>query len=177
MFDEELVATKRGKMRMLVAGTYESPIGRLTLASDGDALAGLWIEGQRYFGAGLKLARGDAPPIRRAAEWLDAYFAGERPDASGLRLAPRGTPFQQGVWALLREIPWGEVATYGELARRLTGDAGAARAVGAAVGRNPISILIPCHRVIGANGALTGYAGGIERKRWLLRHENARIGR
>ena len=152
---------------------YVSPVGELTLASDGERLTGLWIEGQKYFGAGLK-PRGARriPELDRAREWLDRYFAGEQPSPMELILAPAGTGFQRAVWEQLCEIPYGEVLTYGDLAKRLHTSA---RAVGSAVGRNPISIIIPCHRVVGADGSLTGYAGGVERKRWLLAHEGIKV--
>ena len=103
--------------------------------------------------------------------WLDDYFAGKCPSAEGIDLAPLGSAFQQKVWRELRLIPYGQTVTYGELAKRLNSSA---RAVGSAVGRNPISVVVPCHRVVGANGALTGYAGGIHKKIWLLEHEKTR---
>ena len=110
-----------------------------------------------------------------AADWLDCYFAGKRPDKIQVPLAPMGSPFRQRVWKALQEIPYGETATYGEIAKRLEKKAEngktSARAVGGAVGHNPIGILIPCHRIIGADGSLTGYAGGVEKKAWLLAHE------
>ena len=152
---------------------YDSPVGALTLAGDGENLVGLWLEGQKYFGAKLALSgEGSAPVFARAKAWLDRYFAGERPSPAELSLAPAGTAFQRDVWRTLCEIPYGEVITYGELARRLHTSA---RAVGSAVGRNPISIIVPCHRVVGADGGLTGYAGGVERKRWLLTHEGVEL--
>ena len=151
--------------------TYPSPLGELTLASDGTALTGLWIKGQKYFGGGATLweVQDDLPVFAAASSWLDAYFAGEETDPEDLPLAPTGTEFQQTVWQALRDIPYGTTVTYGELASRI--GCGSARAVGAAVGRNPISIIVPCHRVLGADGSLTGYAGGIDCKRWLLDHE------
>ena len=151
--------------------TYPSPLGELTLASDGAALTGLWIKGQKYFGGSAKLweVKRDLPVFAAAALWLDAYFAGEEPEPEDLPLAPSGTDFRQLVWQELCTIPYGTTVTYGELAERI--GCASARAVGTAVGRNPISIIIPCHRVLGADGSLTGYAGGIDCKRWLLEHE------
>lgn len=151
---------------------YNSPVGVLTLAGEGENLIGLWLEGQKYFGAGLELsAEGGAPALDAAKDWLDRYFAGERPAPLEMRLAPVGTAFQRAVWAELCKIPYGKTITYGELARRLHTSA---RAAGSAVGRNPISIIVPCHRVLGADGSLTGYAGGVERKQWLLAHEGVK---
>jgi len=112
----------------------------------------------------------DVPVIARAREWLTAYFAGSRADADAIALDMRGAEFERRVWKALRTIPPGEVTSYGAIAKAL-GAAGAARAVGAANGANPIAIIVPCHRVIGASGALTGYGGGLERKTWLLDHE------
>ena len=146
----------------------DSPLGPLTLAAEGGRLIGLWLAGQKYERAGLPAdvrEEPEAAPFPCARDWLTAYFAGQSHDASGVPLDPRGTSFQRRVWALLRQIPYGQTVTYGQLARRLHSSA---RAVGGAVGRNPISILIPCHRVLGTDGRLTGYAGGLEIKRRLL---------
>ena len=159
---------------MMVKTNYDSPIGLLTLASDGEAIIGLWIEGQKYFAAGIPTnlpVRGDLPVFLQARDWLDRYFAGERPAASELTLAPQGSAFRQSVWQVLCEIPYGQTVTYGEIAKRL--GCKSAQAVGGAVGHNPVSIIIPCHRVLGADKSLTGYAGGVEKKIWLLRHEGA----
>ena len=162
---------------------YASPVGTLTLASDREALTGLWLEGQKYFPADLSRAdarRGDTPALAAARRWLDRYFAGERPAPSELELRPGGTAFQRMVWARLCRIPWGETVTYGAIAREIAGQAGrnvSARAVGGAVGHNPISIIIPCHRVVGADGSLTGYAGGIRKKQWLLDWEGVDVSR
>lgn len=147
-----------------------SPVGELTLASDGEALMGLWIAGQKYHSAGLgpEATEADLPVFGAAAAWLERYFSGERPEPRELPLAPRGSDFRQRVWRLLLEIPGGELATYAELASRLSTSP---RAVGSAVGRNPISIIIPCHRVVGSDGGLTGYAAGLEVKLQLLRRE------
>ena len=149
-----------------------SPLGGLTLASDGEALTGLWFDGQAHYGAGLSDVREESPlPVfEEARRWLALYFDGRQPDFAP-PLCPRGTAFQRAVLDALLDIPYGQTTTYGELARRLGG--ASARAVGGAVGRNPVSIIIPCHRVLGADGRLTGYAGGLERKRCLLRLEGA----
>ena len=151
---------------------YPSPLGTLTVAEENGALTALVIEGQKY--ADRHLAgegqEEETPVLRAAARWLDAYFAGENPAVSTLPLAPAGTAFQQRVWQELRRIPYGETESYGALAARL---GSSARAVGAAVGRNPLSILIPCHRVLAADGSLTGYAGGLANKVKLLRLEGS----
>lgn len=156
---------------------YPSPLGTLTLACDGESLTGLWFAGQKYFASTLEkdACRKPHPLLLRAAGWLDCYFSGQRPQFT-VPLAPRGTAFQQSVWRLLCTIPYGTVTTYGQLAQQLAlqGHKTSARAVGSAVGRNPVSIFIPCHRVIGASGSLTGYAGGIDKKRALLALEQAK---
>ena len=162
---------------------YQSPVGRLILASDGSSLTGLWLEGQKYFGGTLgEHVRDDSPDVFRAAkDWLDRYFAGKAPEISELPLLPAGGAFRQTVWKLLCRIPYGEVTTYGALAKMAAMEMGrtsfSAQAVGGAVGHNPISIVIPCHRVVGADGSLTGYAGGIEKKAWLLAHEGVDVER
>ena len=154
----------------------DSPLGGITLASSGEALTGLWFDGQKHYAAGLSpVAEARPLPIfAETARWLQIYFAGAEPDFTP-PLRPVGTPFQQEVWALLRQIPYGGTVSYGALAARIAEARGLARfsaqAVGGAVGRNPISLLIPCHRVLGADGSLTGYAGGLERKAALLRLE------
>lgn len=159
---------------------YDSPIGMLTLASDGINLTGLWMAGQKYYGQTLdkKAVRRRVPVFDPAISWLDDYFAGKAP-ALTLPLAPEGGSFRQRVWKVLLEIPYGKVTTYGEIARQLnasgTEHATSARAVGGAVGHNPISIIIPCHRVVGSDGSLTGFAGGMEKKKWLLRLEKADV--
>ena len=145
---------------------YPSPVGLLTVAANDEAVIGLWMEGQKYFARTLPIEPQwkAAPALAKASAWLDSYFAGVRPEIMP-PLAPKGTPFQQAVWEELLAIPYGELSTYGEIAKKLNS---AARAVGGAVGHNPISILIPCHRVVGGAGSLTGYAGGLERKIQLL---------
>ncbi len=175
---------------MLYTTQYSSPLGPILLASDGDNLVGLWLEGQKYFGGTVaeeRVPRDDLPVFAMVREWLDEYFAGGKPDIARLPLAPRGSAFRRAVWALLCEIPYGTTTTYGELARIIaaqtaqtgrTGKAGmSGQAVGGAVGHNPISIVIPCHRVVGADGSLTGYAGGLEKKVRLLELEGADMAR
>lgn len=147
----------------------DSPIGALLLTSDGEALTGVFMEEHRHGPRPDDGWRRDGAPFAAAREQLAAYFAGERTGFE-LPLAPSGTAFQRRVWEELRRIPFGETISYAELARRV-GDPRAVRAVGGANGRNPLSVVVPCHRVIGADGSLTGYGGGIERKRWLLGHE------
>lgn len=155
---------------------YASPLGAITLASDGAALTGLWFQGQKYEARGLdrEHAARSLPVFDVARRWLDIYFSGAAPDFTP-PLRFYGTAFQQAVWRLLTDIPYGETSSYGALARRLAAAQGrervSARAVGGAVGKNPISIIVPCHRVLGADGALTGYAGGLDRKTALLRLE------
>lgn len=161
---------------------YDSPVGRLTLASDGLNLAGLWMEGQKYFGGtvpGELRPNEELEVFSRAKDWLDRYFNGKKPEPSELPLAPVGGEFRQMVWELLCEIPYGELTTYGQIAReaakRLQRESMSAQAVGGAVGHNPISIIIPCHRVVGTGGSLTGYAGGLDKKIWLLKHEGVKM--
>lgn len=157
----------------------QTPLGEMLAASDGSALTGLWFEGQKHFAAGLNLP-GEAkklPLFDEVKRQLEDYFNGSLRRFS-VALRPHGTPFCQSVWNLLEEIVYGETVTYGELAARLNAETNrktSARAVGIAVGLNPISIIIPCHRVVGAGGKLTGYAGGLERKRSLLKIEGVRL--
>ncbi len=167
---------------MICTAHYPSPVGDLLLAGRDERLLGLWIEGQKYYFdlPADTVAERETPVLAQTKLWLDRYFAGARPLPGDLPLSPVGTPFRQAVWALLCEIPYGAVTTYGELARTLavrTGSKPSARAVGGAVGHNPISILIPCHRVVGADGSLTGYAGGLAIKQALLTHEGADLTR
>ena len=149
--------------------TVPSPIGELLLLGDGQALTGLYCDPPPA-GQPPPAARRDDAAFAAARDQLAAYFAGELQDFD-LPLAAHGTPFQHEVWSALREIPYGTTTTYGALARQLGKPVGAARAVGACNGRNPIGIVVPCHRVIGATGSIVGYAGGLDRKRWLLAHE------
>lgn len=162
-------------LKMLCATHYDSPVGGITICADGENIAGLWIDGQKYFGyAGATMTEcNDLPVLVAAKGWLDRYFAGARPEISELPLSPRGGEFRQRVWRELCKIPYGCMTTYGEIARRV--GCASAQAVGGAVGHNPISIIIPCHRIVGAAGSLTGYAGGIDKKIKLLEREGADI--
>ena len=156
---------------------WKSPVGMLTLASDGVSITGLWMERQKYFQAGLPAGIKDGtelPILQATLAQLKQYFMGIHTDFTALPLNPKGTDFQKAVWEQLRRIPYGDTVTYGQIAENLetsTGRRTSPRAVGSAIGRNPISILIPCHRVTGAGGTLTGYAGGLERKQFLLQLE------
>ena len=149
---------------------YDSPLGGITLASDGDSLTGLWFDGQRHFAETLSAAHAerDLPVFGEACRWLDLYFSGMIPDFTP-PLNPRGTAFRRAVWTILLTVPYGQTVTYGKIAEKIGRTS--ARAVGNAVGHNPVSLIIPCHRVIGADNRLTGYAGGIGRKELLLRME------
>ncbi len=158
---------------MLDICRYTSPLGEMILASDGEALTGLWFEGRKppLDLSQAREAKEALPVFARTVRWLDCYFSGSAPDFTP-PLRPEGTAFRKAVWALLLEIPYGQTVSYGVLAQRLAEQRGvsriSARAVGGAVGRNPIWLIVPCHRVVGADGGLTGYAGGLERKRRLL---------
>lgn len=160
--------------------TFNSPVGPITVASDGEALVGLWLDGQKYFEATLGETEQcpDLPILREVHAWLDRYFAGEDPGTLPA-VRPRGTAFRQRVWGMLAQVPYGQLVTYGELARSIEKQTGArtsARAVGGAVGHNPISIILPCHRVVGSGGSLTGYAGGLQKKIALLELEGVDLG-
>lgn len=160
--------------------TYDSPLGVLTLASDGTALTGLWFAGQLHFASTLdpdhRLSR--RPEFDPAMRWLDVYFSGREPDFTP-PLHLRGSAFRQAVWAQLLQIPYGATRTYGAIAGCLAREAGrsrlSAQAVGGAVGHNPVSLIVPCHRVVGRGGAMVGYAGGIWRKEWLLALEQRQV--
>lgn len=157
---------------------YRSPLGDILLAADQNCLTGLWFEGQKYFALHLDKEREEKeiPVFEKTKEWLDIYFSGKEPDFT-VPLRFIGTDFQKEVWEILCSIPYGQTVTYGEIAGKLAEKRGkkrmSAQAVGGAVGHNRISILVPCHRVVGSSGSLTGYAGGIEKKVKLLRLEKA----
>lgn len=167
---------------MQYTNRYQSPMGGILLAADESGLTGLWFEAQKYFALSLdkEHEEKDTPVFDAAKRWLDQYFSGREPETA-VPLHLTGTPFQNSVWELLRAIPYGQTTTYGSLAKRLAGERGLShmspQAVGGAVGHNPVSILVPCHRVLGVNGSLTGYAGGLDKKKALLSLEGARTGR
>ena len=157
---------------------YDSPLGGILLAADAVGLTGLWFDGQKYFARGLssEQEKRELPVLLEAKRWLDIYFTGKEPDFLP-PLHPNGSAFRRSVWEILLQIPYGRTTTYGEIARLLSEKRGlsrmSAQAVGGAVGHNAISIIIPCHRVVGTNGSLTGYAGGVDKKVKLLELEHA----
>ena len=167
--------------RKVYTAVIDTPLGKMQAAACDDALVGLWFIGQKYFptDAASWLNEQDYPVFALLRDWLEAYFSRKQPGESSplvkIPLAPHGTDFQQAVWKLLLEIPYGKTTTYGAIAARLSsaGKKAAAQAVGGAVGHNPISLIIPCHRVLGADGSLAGYAGGLDKKRALLELEGA----
>ena len=157
---------------------YHSPHGIYTMVSDGKNLTGLWLEGQKYFCSNIirdALEYGNLNLFHETKEWLDRYFSGKKPEISDLPVKAEGSSFRRQVWQILCKIPYGTTTTYGEIASIIAGERGldrmSAQAVGGAVGHNPVSIIIPCHRVVGSNGSLTGYAGGIKIKIKLLELE------
>lgn len=159
---------------------YETPIiGSLTLASDGDSIVGCWFDTDRYFGIGVDgpmQLKDNLRVFDQARNWLDRYFAGKTPDPRELPLAARATEFQKRVREAMLDIPYGTTTTYGAIAERIARETGrrqSARAVGGAVGHNPLCLIVPCHRVVGANGSLTGFGGGLDMKVKLLEHEHA----
>lgn len=160
---------------------YESPLGTMVLAASDTVLVGAWFDGQKYMYGELQdcvMREEETPILKKAARWLDDYFAGRMPAIMTLPLAPQGSDFRRLVWYLLCQIPYGQTTTYGDLAKQIeerTGKAMSGQAIGGAVGHNPISIIIPCHRVLGANGRATGYAGGIDKKIALLHLEGIAV--
>ena len=163
---------------MFYSSDYVSPLGLITLASRNNQLVAVWIEGQKYFGDTVNApleSQPNLPIFNHTKKWFDHYFSGKNPAINQLDLAPIGTPFRHQVWDILCKIPYGELITYGDIAKQITKTnqlaSMSSQAVGGAVGRNPLSIIIPCHRVIGSNGSLTGYAGGIDKKIKLLQLE------
>lgn len=158
---------------MFFSTNYESPIGEMVIVSDGEAICGAWFYGQKYFQStvvGKTIQDDDLSIFKQAKKWFEDYFNGKNPQIN-FQLKPEGSKFRQKVWKILSEIPYGESLTYGEIASKISPNM-SAQAVGGAVGHNPISILIPCHRVLGRNGKLTGYAAGLDKKIELLKIEN-----
>ena len=155
---------------------YQSPLGGITVASDGEAIIGLWFDGQKYFGSTLSGEYGEKalPVFDEADRWLDLYFGGNAPDFTP-RLRMRASAFRRAVWEILLTIPFGQTMMYSQIAERVADEMGiprmSAQAVGGAVGHNAVSLIIPCHRIVGAGGSLTGYAGGLEKKAFLLQME------
>ena len=165
---------------MLYYTKYSSIVGELTIVSDKENIIGVWIKGQKYFCNNIKEKmekRDNLPIFYQTKKWFDRYFSGENPEIKEIPLKTNGGEFRQIVWKILCEIPYGSVTTYGEIAKKVAKiqnkEKMSAQAIGGAIGHNPISIIIPCHRVIGSNGSLTGYAGGIDIKAKLLKLENA----
>lgn len=162
---------------MLQQTTLPSPLGKLVLLADNTALRGVWFQNQNHFGAIYNLQtipEGINPILKQGQDWLAAYFAGVHPDPQALPLAPAVTPYRQIVLDLLLQIPYGQTKSYRDVAQAFqqkTGRSTSPRAIGGAIGHNPISLIIPCHRILGQDGSLTGYAGGLDRKIWLLEHE------
>lgn len=167
---------------MYYKSSYNAPMGRLTLVCNDQCLVGAWFENQKYYMAGIQaedVIEQETSVLVSTKKWLDEYFAGRMPALITLPLAPQGSSFRKLVWHILCQIPYGQVRTYGEIAQQVALLQGkehmSAQAVGGAIGHNPISIIIPCHRVIGTQGSLTGYAGGIDKKEALLAHEGIRV--
>lgn len=160
---------------------YSSPLGGITLASNGTHLIGLWFDGQKYFADTLQnpVQEESLPIFKDTCRWLDMYFSGKKPSFTP-PIQMRTTPFRKQVWEILLQIPYGHTMTYGEISDKIAKEKGikkmSAQAVGGAVGHNSISLIIPCHRVVGANGNLTGYAGGLDKKIYLLKLEGAKNG-
>lgn len=163
---------------MIYTTEFDSPIGRITTAEVDGTLIGLWLENQNYFESTISKDTQKNDNLRIFTDtrnWLDRYFAKKRPAISELPLSPSGSDFRKSVWRILCKVPYGEVTTYGEVAREIANERGiakmSAQAIGGALAHNPISIIIPCHRVVGADGSLIGYAGGIDKKIKLLEYE------
>lgn len=167
---------KNDKSEKIYTCEFNSPLGKIKASATDYALTGLWFVGQKYFPTQIAswIPEDNHKMFKLLRQWLENYFSGRNP-AVDFPIEPKGSEFQQKVWKILREIPYGQVTTYGQIAAKIAEDSGlssmSAQAVGGAVGHNPVSILIPCHRVVGADSSLTGYAGGIEKKAALLHHE------
>ncbi len=155
-------------------------MGEITLASNGEELTGLWFDGQKYFASNMqgRIEEKDLPVFEQTEKWLDIYFSGKAPDFTPPLSFSGISPFRKRVWEIMLAVPYGQTTTYGKIAERIereTGKRVSAQAVGGAVGHNSISVIIPCHRVLGANGDLTGYAGGVDKKVALLKGEGVRV--
>lgn len=165
---------------MFYVNLYESPIGGITLASNGQKLTGLWFDGQKYFADNLprEHKEKELSIFEQTKIWLDIYFSGNAPSFTPPVAMDGISPFRKRVWEIMLDIPFGQTLTYGKIAKQIEAETGkkvSAQAVGGAVGHNSVSLVIPCHRVVGTNGSLTGYAGGIDKKIWLLTMEKANI--
>ena len=165
---------------MFYVKRYGSPMGEMTLASNGEELTGLWFDGQKYFANNMqgRIEEKDLPVFEQTEKWLDIYFSGKAPDFTPPLSFSGISPFRKRVWEIMLAVPYGQTTTYGKIAERIereTGKRVSAQAVGGAVGHNSISVIIPCHRVLGANGDLTGYAGGVDKKVALLKGEGVRV--
>ena len=163
---------------MIYTSTYTTPIGDVLLASKNNELIGLWFEGQKYYLNSINeemQVKNEEEILKKTKNWLDRYFKGEKPSIKEIKINPNGSDFRKEVWKILCKIPYGKTITYKEIAEKLAKERGlksmSAQAVGGAVGHNPISIIIPCHRVVGSDGKLTGYAGGLDKKEYLLKLE------
>ncbi len=178
------IISEEGELIMIYTSHYASPLGDILLASKESKLIGLWIDGQKHYMGDLKEPmeeKDNEEILLKTKYWLDRYFAGARPCIDELEMAPIGSEFRQEVWKILKNIPYGKVITYNDIAKEMAQKRGMERmspqAIGGAVGHNPISIIVPCHRVVGTSGSLTGYAGGMDKKVYLLRHENVDVSR
>jgi len=165
---------------MFYISKYKSPVGDITLASNGEKLTGLWFDGQKYFADTLaeNYEEKDLPVFGQTEKWLDIYFSGKAPDFTPPLDMGEISPFRKRVWEIMLEIPFGQTSTYGKIAKQIAKETGkrvSGQAVGGAVGHNSISLVIPCHRVVGTNGSLTGYAGGIDKKIKLLKLEGVDV--
>lgn len=165
---------------MIYTSTYTTPIGDVLLASKNNELIGLWFEGQKYYLNSINeemQVKNEEEILKKTKNWLDRYFKGEKPSIKEIKINPSGSDFRKEVWKILCKIPYGQTITYKEIAEKLAKERGlksmSAQAVGGAVGHNPISIIIPCHRVVGSDGKLTGYAGGLDKKEYLLKLEQS----
>lgn len=175
------MSRKTNNKSIVYIGHYNSPLGKITMASDGEALIGLWFDGQTHFGSAIKnceIKEASVPVFNETKKWLDIYFSGNNPGFMP-PIKFNATPFRKEIWNILLSIPYGKTKTYSQIAKEIAEQKGiskmSAQAVGGAVGHNPISLIIPCHRVVGTNGNLTGYAGGLDRKISLLRLEGINI--